>query len=292
MPHQVALTVVAPLRAGARPQLDEALAAAAVPFGQLAGVHFARIFVLDEGVAADGSKTSAKLVWMSDVDAPLDRHAGRAVPAGRAGSAVLQLRRLPRRARRRRPARLPGRAHGAGCDRLREHGRPRARPGAAGAPAARGDRRPPGRPPRAAQQPRQRRHPRGDPRLRGRRRVAQPRADTGRADGGRLPQGREAAHGAGARAAGGAAAGDPGRAALLRGGAAHPRETRCARRPPARRPARRAAGGARGPLDPEPVHRGRVDQAGEVSSADHDGRAVDRRTTPSATSSTEPTWRG
>ncbi|HEV8154705.1 MAG TPA: hypothetical protein VGP67_04175 [Gaiellales bacterium] len=76
MPHQVALTVVAPLRAGARPQLDEALAAAAVPFGQLAGVHFARMFVLDEGLAADGSKTSAKLVWMSDVDAPLDRHLG------------------------------------------------------------------------------------------------------------------------------------------------------------------------------------------------------------------------
>jgi hypothetical protein len=70
------LTVVAPLRAGARPQLDEALAAAAVPFGQLAGVHFARMFVLDEGLAADGSKTSAKLVWMSDVDAPLDRHLG------------------------------------------------------------------------------------------------------------------------------------------------------------------------------------------------------------------------
>jgi hypothetical protein len=70
------LTVVAPLRTGARPQLDEALAAAAVPFGQLAGVHFARMFVLDEGLAADGSKTSAKLVWMSDVDAPLDRHLG------------------------------------------------------------------------------------------------------------------------------------------------------------------------------------------------------------------------
>jgi hypothetical protein len=34
------------------------------------------MFVLDEGLAADGSKTSAKLVWMSDVDAPLDRHLG------------------------------------------------------------------------------------------------------------------------------------------------------------------------------------------------------------------------
>ena len=76
MPHQVALTVVAPLRKGARQRLDEALSAVAVPFAQLEGVHFARIFVLDEGVAADGSTTSAKLVWMSDVDAPLDRHLG------------------------------------------------------------------------------------------------------------------------------------------------------------------------------------------------------------------------
>jgi hypothetical protein len=74
VPHQVALTVVAPLRAGARPGLDEALAAAPVPFAQLAGVHFARIFVLDEALAADGSSTSAKLVWMSDIDAPLGRH--------------------------------------------------------------------------------------------------------------------------------------------------------------------------------------------------------------------------
>ena len=103
MPHQVALTVVAPLRAGARPQLEEALATAAVPFGQLAGVHFARIFVLDEGVAADGSKTSAKLVWMSDVDAPLDRHLGELSQLAVLDRPVLPLRRLPRRARRSAP---------------------------------------------------------------------------------------------------------------------------------------------------------------------------------------------
>jgi len=81
VPHQVALTVVAPLRAGARSQLDTALEAAGssggeaeVPFAQLTGVHFARIFVLDAGVAADGTHTGQKLVWMSDVDAPLERH--------------------------------------------------------------------------------------------------------------------------------------------------------------------------------------------------------------------------
>ena len=74
MPHQVALTVVAPLRTGGRPGVDEALKAAAVPFEQLTGVHFARIFVLDVGTAADGSETPAKLVWMSDIDAPLERH--------------------------------------------------------------------------------------------------------------------------------------------------------------------------------------------------------------------------
>jgi hypothetical protein len=81
VPHQVALTVVAPLRAGARPQLDAALDAAGssggeaeMPFAKLTGVHFARIFVLDEDVAADGTHTGQKLVWMSDVDAPLERH--------------------------------------------------------------------------------------------------------------------------------------------------------------------------------------------------------------------------
>jgi hypothetical protein len=81
VPHQVALTVVAPLREGARSQLDAALEAAgssdgeaAVPFAQLTGVHFARIFVLDADVTADGTHTPEKLVWMSDVDAPLERH--------------------------------------------------------------------------------------------------------------------------------------------------------------------------------------------------------------------------
>jgi len=76
MPHQVALTVVAPVRPDAGPALEAALASASVPFERLSGVHFARVFTLLADVAADGSPTSQKLVLMSDVDAPLDRHVG------------------------------------------------------------------------------------------------------------------------------------------------------------------------------------------------------------------------
>ncbi len=93
MPHQDSLTVVAPVRSGAQAALDEALKAAgatppsdaAIPFEQLTGVHFARLIALPAGQAADGSPMSAKVVWISDVDAPLKRHvtelADRAGPA-------------------------------------------------------------------------------------------------------------------------------------------------------------------------------------------------------------------
>jgi len=93
MPYQQALTVVAPLRDGERAALDADLAAAAagrngtaVPFAELTGVHFARLFVLDAATAADGTRTPEQLVWMSDVDAPLERH--REQLAERAGPAL------------------------------------------------------------------------------------------------------------------------------------------------------------------------------------------------------------
>ena len=95
MPYQQALTVVAPLRAGARAALEADLAAAAagngaaVPFAELAGVHFARLFVLPSDVAADGSRAPERLVWMSDVDAPLERHREQLVE--RAGPALDRL---------------------------------------------------------------------------------------------------------------------------------------------------------------------------------------------------------
>jgi len=82
VPHQEALTVLAPIRAGAEDRVREALAAAAaadppeaaMPFGQMTGVHYARFFLLDADVAPDGTRLAERLVLMSDVDAPLDRH--------------------------------------------------------------------------------------------------------------------------------------------------------------------------------------------------------------------------
>ena len=38
--------------------------------------------MLDAGVAADGTRPAPKLVWMSDVDAPLDRHLGELAERG------------------------------------------------------------------------------------------------------------------------------------------------------------------------------------------------------------------
>jgi hypothetical protein len=82
VPYQEALTVLAPIRPGAEERLREALAAAAaadppdaaMPFGRMTGVHFARLFVLDADTAPDGTPLAEQLVLMSDVDAPLDRH--------------------------------------------------------------------------------------------------------------------------------------------------------------------------------------------------------------------------
>jgi hypothetical protein len=82
MPHQVAITIRAPIRAGAVAALSELLAELgrkgahdrAIPFGELPGVHFARFFVLEEVKDLDGRPIPASLVYLSDVDAPLDRH--------------------------------------------------------------------------------------------------------------------------------------------------------------------------------------------------------------------------
>ena len=85
MPHQVALTIRAPIkpgRAGALKRLLTEMAdpagGRAIPFERLETTHFARLFVLDEvggGPGGDaGSPIPASLVYMSDVDAPAWRH--------------------------------------------------------------------------------------------------------------------------------------------------------------------------------------------------------------------------
>ena len=84
MPHQVALTIRAPIRPGQAEALEGLLATMADPasgrrihFDRLATTHFARLFVLEEMPGIPAS-----LVYMSDIDAPVWRHLNELVEAG------------------------------------------------------------------------------------------------------------------------------------------------------------------------------------------------------------------
>ena len=57
-----------------------------MPFAELTGVHFARLFALDPVPLPNGDETQARLMLMSDVDVSLERHL--AELAGRAGAAL------------------------------------------------------------------------------------------------------------------------------------------------------------------------------------------------------------
>jgi hypothetical protein len=83
MPHQVAVTVQATVAAGREDDLarlleqmrDEGAAGNSVlPFADLAGVHFARLFVLAAGTDLDGAPLPASLFYMADVDGSAERH--------------------------------------------------------------------------------------------------------------------------------------------------------------------------------------------------------------------------
>jgi hypothetical protein len=72
MPHQVALTIVAPVAEGHTGALTRALgdlgADPKLPFDELPGLHFARLFVLEETRDLSGTPIPAQLVFLSDVD--------------------------------------------------------------------------------------------------------------------------------------------------------------------------------------------------------------------------------
>jgi hypothetical protein len=78
MPHQIALTILAPVKPGEAEKLKGVLtslgnggpAAGALPFGRLPMVHFARLFVLDEAKDLAGAHIPAQLVFLTDLDAP------------------------------------------------------------------------------------------------------------------------------------------------------------------------------------------------------------------------------
>jgi hypothetical protein len=80
MTPQVELNVVCPVLAGRVEALRALLASmgqrpadnAVIPFGRLAGVHFARLLLLEDTAGPDGEAFPAQLVLMADLDAPLE----------------------------------------------------------------------------------------------------------------------------------------------------------------------------------------------------------------------------
>jgi hypothetical protein len=77
MPHQVELTIVAPVTDGHAEELQQHLQdlgekPAALPFGEFANLHFARFFVLQETHDLAGQAIPAMLIFLSDVDGPAE----------------------------------------------------------------------------------------------------------------------------------------------------------------------------------------------------------------------------
>ena len=82
MPHQLGVTIRAPVAAEQVAELRDWLAEIApkglaegpFDFTHLRGLHFAKLYLLDETADLDGQQIPATLVFMSEVDAPLRRH--------------------------------------------------------------------------------------------------------------------------------------------------------------------------------------------------------------------------
>jgi hypothetical protein len=82
MPHQLGVTIQAPVAAGRVAELRDwlaeigrkSLAEGPFDFARLRGLHFAKLYLLDETADLDGRPIPATLVLMSEVDAPLHRH--------------------------------------------------------------------------------------------------------------------------------------------------------------------------------------------------------------------------
>jgi hypothetical protein len=80
--HQVALTVVAPVRADAADDLRRLLATMGdgvangnvLDLGEFTGLHFARLVLVDEATDLKGARLPASLLYLADLDLPKDRH--------------------------------------------------------------------------------------------------------------------------------------------------------------------------------------------------------------------------
>ena len=82
MPHQVGVTIRAPLREGHQAGVeqllervrDQGVGKGSLPFSRMPAVHFARLLVFHEVVDLDGSVIAGSLVYMADVDGSARRH--------------------------------------------------------------------------------------------------------------------------------------------------------------------------------------------------------------------------
>jgi hypothetical protein len=88
--HQIAFAVRARVRAGAvdelRRVLDDTRLGRAhtpgIPFGEMSGVHFGRLILLEDSTDPDGALIPASLLLITEVDAPLERHLDQLANAG------------------------------------------------------------------------------------------------------------------------------------------------------------------------------------------------------------------
>ena len=93
MPHQLGVTIraevaadqVAPLRDWLAKAARDGAADGAFAFGSISGLHFAKLFLLDEVTDSSGQRIPANLVLMTEVDAPLRLHLVELIEVGGTG---------------------------------------------------------------------------------------------------------------------------------------------------------------------------------------------------------------
>lgn len=93
MPYQLGVTIRAEVAAGQVTPLRDWLAKAArngtadgpFAFGSMRGLHFAKLFLLDEVTDLSGQRIPASLVLMTEVDAPLRPHLAELIDVGGTG---------------------------------------------------------------------------------------------------------------------------------------------------------------------------------------------------------------
>jgi hypothetical protein len=81
MTHQVALTIITKIKSGETEDLRQTLKAMSsnvaqndvIPFGKFSTIHFARLFVLEEAKDLRGAVIPPVLVFIGELDAPLER---------------------------------------------------------------------------------------------------------------------------------------------------------------------------------------------------------------------------